>query len=660
MKKRLLSFFVSLLIGLTILPATHQRVDAVVISSVTDSRIEAMLSAIDLQNFSESNTTAAKAKEVIRHFLFDSTFAAIRGGRFSYPNDAPDWYYTIEDNAYKQSITGSKGCMAYSRFVSKCIYGIQGAVIGKKSHTADTLKMLLKTNGQAGDHIRISDKHSLTFISCNEKGFYAMEYNGNGIHLSYYTYSEFIKNYSGREIFLYDSNNSVNDISSNFGELDEVRGGSSDENAYVRVQGWVADQSNLNKNVTVDVYIGGLAGSNGAERHRIYANKARPDVNDKHGITGNHGFDAVLKTSKRGTQDVYVYALNLSQAGGGNQLLGEKKVTIPNPSATPPQTGGATISYSMHLQHLGWQPYVSNGATSGTSGLALSSEAIKIKLNNVQGDVVYKTHVQKAGWTDERMNDAVSGTTGQALRMEAIQISLRGDVSKEYDVYYKAHVSGYGWLAWVKNGATAGTVGEGRKLEAIQIELRAKTTATPTPAPTPTPTPTPAPTPPPAPTPTPTPTPPPPPPTPEPTPTPTPMPTPSISYSAHVQKQGWQPFVSDGEVAGTTGQGLRMEAIKIILSNAEGDVVYRTHLEKIGWTGWSTNGDISGTTGEARRMEAIQIYLRGDISKHYDVWYRAHVQKLGWLDWVCNGATAGTTGEARRLEAVQIELRPKK
>ena len=36
-----------------------------------------------------------------------------------------------------------------------------------------------------------------------------------------------------------------------------------------------------------------------------------------------------------------------------------------------------------------------------------------------------------------------------------------------------------------------------------------------------------------------------------------------FNYRAHVQNIGWQPWVSNGRLAGTEGEGLRMEAIQI-------------------------------------------------------------------------------------------------
>ena len=58
-----------------------------------------------------------------------------------------------------------------------------------------------------------------------------------------------------------------------------------------------------------------------------------------------------------------------------------------------------------------------------------------------------------------------------------------------------------------------------------------------------------------------------------------------ILYTTHVQNIGWQGYVSNGVMAGTTGQSLRLEGIKIKLENSpySGSVEYRTHIQNIGW-----------------------------------------------------------------------------
>ena len=57
---------------------------------------------------------------------------------------------------------------------------------------------------------------------------------------------------------------------------------------------------------------------------------------------------------------------------------------------------------------------------------------------------------------------------------------------------------------------------------------------------------------------------------------------------------------------------MRLEAIKIELTGEMADhfdVYYRVHAQNYGWLGWAKNGEMSGTSGMSLRLEAIQIVL---------------------------------------------------
>ena len=43
-----------------------------------------------------------------------------------------------------------------------------------------------------------------------------------------------------------------------------------------------------------------------------------------------------------------------------------------------------------------------------------------------------------------------------------------------------------------------------------------------------------------------------------------------VLYSTHIQNIGWQNYVKDGEISGTSGKALRLEAIKIKIENQSG------------------------------------------------------------------------------------------
>lgn len=135
---------------------------------------------------------------------------------------------------------------------------------------------------------------------------------------------------------------------------------------------------------------------------------------------------------------------------------------------------------------------------------------------------------------------------------------------------------------------------------------------------------------------------------------------PSVTYRPHVQNYGWMDYVSDGELAGTTGKSLRMEGLNVMLTgNANVGIKYSSHIQNLGWTDYVANGQMTGTTGQALRMEAIKIELTGRDAGLYDVYYTTHIQNHGWLGWAKNGNASGSEGLSLRMEAIKIVIVPK-
>ena len=302
------------------------------------------------------------------------------------------------------------------------------------------------------------------------------------------------------------------------------------------------------------------------------------------------------------------------------------------------------IQYKVHQQNAGWSKKVQDGIIAGTTGKSLRLEALKVNLTadnlkNTTTSVTYRTHVQNKGWTSWSNNNQTSGTTGQSKRLEAVQIKLNNSISEQYDIYYAVHVQNYGWLGWAKNSETAGTQGYGLRTEAIAIKLIPKGESAPqqlgkisaaeltsdyfkknyT-----------------------------------------------ISYRSHVQKIGWQSWLSADQTSGTTGQSLQMEALQIKLSDTvlgDSSILYRAYVQDKGtetdWTDSRKSDAYSGTTGQGKRIEAVQIKLQGNASSTMNVWYRVHSENYGWLGWTKNGEWAGTSNGGLRAEAVQICVLPK-
>lgn len=130
-------------------------------------------------------------------------------------------------------------------------------------------------------------------------------------------------------------------------------------------------------------------------------------------------------------------------------------------------------------------------------------------------------------------------------------------------------------------------------------------------------------------------------------------------YQTHIQNVGWQDWQTEGSVSGTTGRSLRLEGLKLKISDAPNlGVTYQTHIQNIGWQNWVNDGAEGGTTGRSLRMEAVRIKLTGTAAANYDVYYQAHVQNRGWMTWVKNGELAGTEGLSYRMEAIRIIIIP--
>ncbi|MCL2889113.1 MAG: N-acetylmuramoyl-L-alanine amidase [Eggerthellaceae bacterium] len=290
----------------------------------------------------------------------------------------------------------------------------------------------------------------------------------------------------------------------------------------------------------------------------------------------------------------------------------------------------AVLKYQSYTENLGWGSFVYDQKVSGAAGKGIGIEALNVQLINqpTTGTIQYNAYVTGSGWEGWKSSPAVAGSVTDSKAIQALQIRLTGDMAAKYDIYYRVYVATLGWMGWARNAASAGSVGFDYAAEGFQIAIVAKGGAAPGSTATPfkdagllT----------------------------------------SVGYETHVQNIGWQSQILDGEMAGTTGRSLRIEALKISLVDQQfgGSIQYNAHCAYLGWQGWKSNGAIAGTEGQARQMEAIQIRLTGEMANRYDIYYRVHAENFGWLGWAKNGESAGTAGYGFRMEALEIRLVPK-
>ena len=146
----------------------------------------------------------------------------------------------------------------------------------------------------------------------------------------------------------------------------------------------------------------------------------------------------------------------------------------------------------------------------------------------------------------------------------------------------------------------------------------------------------------------------------------------NVEYRVHVQSKGWMDWVKNGEIAGTVGESLRIEAVQIRLTGELAEhygLLYQTHVATFGWLGEVKGDELSGTQGLAKRMECFKVQILpseempeksecGFIRSYYDseLTYKGHVQSIGDTEEVTGGKTLGTTGESLRVEGFEVSL----
>jgi uncharacterized protein YjdB len=143
-----------------------------------------------------------------------------------------------------------------------------------------------------------------------------------------------------------------------------------------------------------------------------------------------------------------------------------------------------------------------------------------------------------------------------------------------------------------------------------------------------------------------------------------------ISYRSHVEGLGFLGAVSNGTTSGSFGR--RTEGVQIWSETPGVRPCYTAHVQGEGWQAPFCDGELAGTVGQGKRMEAIQIRLnqKGPFNK---IMYRARVegtwQAFTASDQTCSsGSTcptnlcfngrcaAGTTGQGKKIDALEMQI----
>ena len=150
-----------------------------------------------------------------------------------------------------------------------------------------------------------------------------------------------------------------------------------------------------------------------------------------------------------------------------------------------------------------------------------------------------------------------------------------------------------------------------------------------------------------------------------------------FEMEGYVQGRGWEGLKRKGfnYYVGSVGENRRLEAFRIKPAGPHAsfyDVWYRAYTPKHGWLGWAKDGERAGTTGYGYRIEAVQVRIvpRGtrisasgtgnapfyDKPTQNQVTVQPYLRPSGWKSRVHGGSTAGLTDTAQRLNAVRVDV----
>ena len=85
-----------------------------------------------------------------------------------------------------------------------------------------------------------------------------------------------------------------------------------------------------------------------------------------------------------------------------------------------------------------------------------------------------------------------------------------------------------------------------------------------------------------------------------------------LSGDFHVQNIGWVHLdnIEPDTLIGTIGKSLRLEAFRLYLTGVpDKKLYYEAHVQDIGWQGVRKDGEMAGTTGQSKRIEAVRIWV---------------------------------------------------
>ena len=202
--------------------------------SFSDEMVAEALSLIENQNHMELITEYSEA-DLIEFILKDSDYAVFGGKEWPAISTTDEQYFipTVTDSAlseiyFSDTLTldsNSSASMSTGWFISGVVYSqnislnsYRVYIFGETAnYKSDEIRDDFKKYLQAGEHLRIDETRSMSFVSCNDDGFYFIEYGSednsdHNLRLRYYNFDEFTEylNALNKQLWYYEINENLN------------------------------------------------------------------------------------------------------------------------------------------------------------------------------------------------------------------------------------------------------------------------------------------------------------------------------------------------------------------------------------------------------------------------------------------------------------------
>lgn len=132
-----------------------------------------------------------------------------------------------------------------------------------------------------------------------------------------------------------------------------------------------------------------------------------------------------------------------------------------------------------------------------------------------------------------------------------------------------------------------------------------------------------------------------------------------VAVHAKASKFGWENWVFDGQVGGSTSGSQDLTGLNVNLYNAAAapgnNVQYSVGVNG-SWSSYVYGGTDAVPNGA---IQAVKIRLVGSAAQKYDIYYRLYTRQYGWMGWAKNDNPAGALGTGDRAQAIQVTVVPK-